>query len=100
MTSTNTPTLETLHKNADQIRANGATALYMFGSAAREELREDSDVDLFLDYEPDGSFTFVEWARLEEHLKRILGRDVDLMTRYSLHPRLKEGIERSSIQVF
>lgn len=77
MTSTTTQTLETLPANAERIRAFGATALYMFGSAVRDELREDSDVDLFLDYEPDGSFTFVEWSRLEEYLE-ILGRDVDV----------------------
>lgn len=100
MTSSKTQTLETLRSNAEQIRAFGATALYMFGSAARDELNDDSDVDLFLDYEPNGSFTFVEWARLEEYLKEVLGRDVDLLTRNSLHPMLKANIERSSIRVF
>ena len=93
-------TLRSLRQNADEIRRYGATAMFLFGSTARNQTRPDSDVDLFIDYNPDGSFTFVQWSRLEEYLGQLLGRDVDLMTRNSLHPRLKERIERSSIQVF
>ena len=93
-------TLDALRRNADAIRRYGATALYVFGSAARDELGPNSDVDMFIDYELDGSFTFVEWARLEEYLKEVLGRNVDVMTRASLHPRLKSRIEQSSIRVF
>jgi predicted nucleotidyltransferase len=55
---------------------------------------------MFIDYDADGSFTFVEWSRLEEFLEQLLKRDVDLMTRASLHPRLKQQIESSSIKVF
>ena len=92
-------TIEILLGNADAIKALGATALFLFGSAARDEMGPDSDVDVFIDYEPDGSFTFVEWSRLEELLANRLGRDVDVLTRASLHPRLKSRIEMSSIQV-
>ena len=95
-----TETLETLRNHAEVIRGYGAKALYVFGSAARDEMRPDSDIDLFIDFDPDGSFTFVEWSRLEEYLEALLGRDVDLMTRGSLHPRLKSRIEQSSIRVF
>ena len=92
--------IDVLRRNAAAIKACGATALFVFGSAARDEMSPDSDVDLFIDYAPDGSFTFVEWGKLEELLSQRLGRDVDLLTRASLHPRLKSRIEKSSIQVF
>ncbi len=95
-----TETLETLRRHADEIKAFGATSLYVFGSAARDAMGPDSDVDVFIDYRSDGSFTFVQWARLEEYLEALLGRDVDVLTRRSLHPRLKERIEQSSIQIY
>jgi predicted nucleotidyltransferase len=92
--------LRSLRDHADDIRSFGARSLYLFGSAARDEMGPGSDVDMFIDYDPDGSFTFVEWARLEEFLQQLLKRDVDLMTRASLHPRLKRQIESASIKVF
>jgi uncharacterized protein len=93
-------TLAILSKNADAIRSYGATALHLFGSAARDEMRADSDIDLFIDYVPDGSFTFVELIGLQEFLAAQLQRDVDLTTRAGLHPRLKERIVQSSVRVF
>ena len=93
-------TLAILAMHADAIRAYGATALHLFGSAARDEMHADSDVDLFIDYNPDGSFTFVELIGLQEFLAAQLRRDVDLTTRAGLHPRLRERIEKSSVRVF
>src|SRR5439155_25646179 len=37
---------------AEAIKARGATSLYLFGSAVRDEARADSDLDLFIDYDP------------------------------------------------
>ena len=45
-------TIEILLGNADAIKALGATALFLFGSAARDEMGPDSDVDVFIDYGP------------------------------------------------
>lgn len=97
---TKSETIEVLRSNAEQIRALGATALYLFGSAARDEMSDDSDVDVFIDYDPASNFSFVELIRLQELLERNLKRDVDLTTRKGLHPGLKAEIERSSIRVF
>jgi Nucleotidyltransferase domain len=41
-----------IRSRAGEIRALGASALFLFGSAARDELREDSDIDVFIDREP------------------------------------------------
>lgn len=92
-------TIAIIRSNADAIRKLGATALYLFGSAARDEMSPDSDVDVFIDYEPDGSFTFVELIDLGDLLQMSLGREVDVTTRDGLHPRLKQRIERSSLRI-
>jgi hypothetical protein len=91
--------ISSLRTRAADIRAFGATSLYLFGSAARGEARDDSDVDLFIDYDPD-RFSFVELIRLRERLSQILGRSADLTTREGLHPLLRQDIEAESIKVF
>ncbi len=92
--------LETLQRNAETLRALGATALFMFGSAARDEIGPDSDIDLFIDYDRETDFDLIAQVRLQQRLRVMLDREVDLITRGGLHPRLKSEIEHSSIQVF
>ncbi len=41
---------------ADAVKARGATSLYLFGSAARDEAKADSDLDMFIDYDPKRKF--------------------------------------------
>jgi predicted nucleotidyltransferase len=88
-----------LRHQAPDIRALGATSLYLFGSAARGEERDDSDVDLFIDYDPE-QFSFVELIRLRERLTHLLGRPADLTTRDGLHPMLRREIEAEAVKVF
>ena len=97
---TRNETIQALAGSADQMRKLGATGLYLFGSAARDELRPDSDIDMFIDYDPDSDFSFVELVRLQQLAEAKLQREVDLTTRDGLHPMLREAIERSSIKVF
>ena len=88
-----------LRNQAPDIRSFGATSLYLFGSAARGEASDDSDVDLFVDYDPE-RFSFVELIRLRERLSHILGRPADLTTREGLHPMLRPQIEAEAVKVF
>jgi uncharacterized protein len=91
--------LALLRDQAADIRALGATSLYLFGSAARGEATETSDVDLFIDYDPD-RFSFVELVRMRERLSHVLGRPADVTTREGLHPLLRTDIEAEAIKVF
>jgi uncharacterized protein len=84
---------------APDIRSLGATSLYLFRSAARGQASPDSDVDLFVDYDPE-HFSFVELIRLRERLSHILGRPADLTTRESLHPMLGPQIAVEAVKVF
>lgn len=62
----------------------GATHVRIFGSAARGDDREDSDVDVLVDL--DGSVGLVGLVALEQELGRILGRAVDVVPARSLKP--------------
>ncbi len=77
--------------------AFGVRALYLFGSVARGTARQASDVDLLVDFE--GPASFDAFMGLKLFLEDLLGRDVDLVTRRALKPRLREPIEREALRV-
>jgi len=92
--------IETLKRQAEAIRALGATSLYLFGSVARDEAGPDSDLDLFIDYDPESRFNAFDLVGIKLFLEDELDLDVDITTRDSLHPILKNRIESSALQVF
>jgi predicted nucleotidyltransferase len=73
--------------------------LYLLGSTARGEARDDSDIDLFFDYEK-GQFGLFELMDVKDFATTLLGRKADIMTRDSLHKMLRPAIEASAMRVF
>ena len=61
--------------------------LALFGTARREDFRPDSDVDLLVSFLPDARVTLFDMARMQDELKEIFGRNVDLVS--------KRGLENS-----
>ena len=88
-----------LKQHEAELRRLGVEHLYLFGSTARGEAREDSDIDLFFDYER-GKLGLFELMDVKEETTRILGRKADIMTRDSLHKVLRSRIEAAALQVF
>lgn len=88
-----------IRQNSDAIRALGAGSLYLYGSHARDEADADSDVDVFVDRDPEKRFGFIELTELEFLLRDILGTEVDVSTRTGLHPLLSDEIEQSAVKV-
>lgn len=83
-----------------EIRALGATALYLYGSYARDEARADSDVDIFIDKDPARPFGFDAFMDIYFKLKETLGTDVGYTTREGLVDFYRPDIEREAIRVF
>ena len=88
-----------LRAHEAELRRLGVEHLYLFGSVARGDARGDSDVDLFFDH-PVGSLGLFELMDVKETAARILRRKTDIITRRSLHPVLRAGIEASARRVF
>jgi len=88
-----------LRTNADAFRRFGVTRLYLYGSAARNEAGDSSDIDLFADVDY-ARFGFVPYMELRDFLKILFQREVDITTRNALHPDLKSRILSSAIKVF
>jgi|SRR5580700_2444435 predicted nucleotidyltransferase len=89
-----------LKDRASTIRAMGATSLYVFGSTTRDEAQPNSDLDVFIDYDPDSRFNAFDLVGIKQYLEDELRIPVDLTTRDGLHPMLKADIERSAVRVF
>ncbi len=75
----------------------GVKWLALFGSAARNELRPDSDVDVLVAF--DGPATFDGYFGLKEYLEAQLGRPVDLVTDKGLRKEIRPNVEREAIRV-
>jgi uncharacterized protein len=89
-----------LRRRAKEIRARGATSLYLFGSVAHDQAKLASDLDLFIDYDPDSRFYAFDSVGIKQYLERVLGVPVDITTRDGLHPMLRPDIEQSALRVF
>ncbi|MGH3483428.1 MAG: nucleotidyltransferase family protein [Nocardioidaceae bacterium] len=69
----------------------GVAELLVFGSAARDDLHHDSDIDVLYTLRP-GSRLGWNIEQLSDELTELFGRPVDLVSRQALHPRLKEAV--------
>lgn len=85
--------------DSERLRGLGIGALYLFGSTARDEAAESSDVDLFFDPAHDGLSLF-DVMEARDRISALLQRPVDVMTRSSLHPYLRARIEAEAIRIF
>ena len=73
-------------------RHYGLRELSVFGSAARGEMRPDSDVDLLVDFFPDARPGLLGLSALTRELSALLGRRVDLAVKPALKPRIRSSI--------
>ncbi|MBP9152607.1 MAG: nucleotidyltransferase domain-containing protein [Flavobacteriales bacterium] len=83
-------------------RKFGAERAYVFGSAAKNQMTADSDVDFLFSFPKD--MDYIKYAdnyfALADALEKLLGRKVDLVAEKTLHnPYLIESINESKVQL-
>lgn len=89
--------LRILKGHRSDLERMGVKSLALFGSAVRGEAREDSDVDLLVEFQrPVGLFEFID---LKGYLEDLLGCRVDLGTSASLRPQLRDAVLREAVYV-
>jgi uncharacterized protein len=70
--------------------------LSLFGSAARGEMRPDSDIDLLVEFLPGAHIDLVDHARLMLDLSYLLGKKVDLVSKNGLKPLIRDSVLREA----
>ena len=73
-------------------RTNHIARLALFGSALRDELRPDSDIDLLVQFEPGSVPGLMGLAKIELSLTDMLGRKVDLRTPTELSRYFRDDV--------
>lgn len=82
------------------LRARGVTALFLFGSTARDEAGDASDVDLLFEHDPRSRFSLFTQATVADELSERLGTKVDLIALDGLKAPFRQRVSREMVQVF
>jgi len=86
--------LATIEENRDAIRGYGVRRLALFGSFARGEETQKSDLDLLVEFE---TKTFDAYMDLKAFLEELCGREVDLVLADAIKARLRPHIMKELI---
>ncbi len=71
---------------------NQISTLSLFGSAAKGDFTDKSDIDLLVEFESDAKIGFLALARMQRELTDLFQRPVDLVPRNGLKPIIREQI--------
>lgn len=90
--------IDIIRKHSSELQEQfGITSMRLFGSVARNEHREGSDVDLFVTMPP----KFFNYIQAVQYLEQLLGCHVDMIQDHkNLRPFFREQIEQDGIDIF
>ena len=88
--------LRKIRENREKIRSFGIKRIGVFGSFVRGEEKEESDIDIIVEFE-EGKKNFNNFINLAFFLEKLFGRKVDLVTLESISPYIKPYIEKEVI---
>ncbi len=87
-----------LRNHCDELHDDfGVRSLSVYGSVARGDASDTSDVDLLVEFDRPAGFFQLE--RLQAHLESLLGCDVDVSTAASLRNAIRQRVAAEAIRV-
>ncbi len=90
--------IDTLRQHKEKMRKKyGVKSIGIFGSYVRGEQREDSDLDILIEFER--PVDFFEFLELEEYLENILKVKVDLVLKKTLKPEIAKYVLNEVVYV-
>ena len=92
--------LRRLRSDADGLATLGIRHASVFGSLVNGSLRSDSDIDVLVDVAPHRRLSLLNLGAIQQRLSALLGREVDLAIRNSLHPSLRDRILKEEVVAF
>ena len=85
---------------ADYFKAQPVLKAWLFGSYSRGEEREDSDVDILVNYDRSQPIGLLRIASMMVDLEKKLNRPVDIVEEQGLMPFARESVERDRILIY
>jgi hypothetical protein len=79
------------------LRQHGVVRASVFGSFAKNEAKDESDLDLLIEF--GDKKTLLDMVALRIDLEQELDRKVDLLTFRSLHPLIKDSVLREQVAI-
>ncbi len=92
--------LKTLREHQMELRHVGVTHVAIFGSFARGQANEESDVDVMLDIDPQRRMGIYEFVGIGCFLEDVLHRRVDIVERKAASRKIGAVIEREAVTAF
>jgi len=85
---------------AELCRRYRVKELSVFGSAAHGDMRDDSDIDIMVEFEPGARIGLLKFEALSEELEILLARKVDLVTKRGLKPWIRPHVLKEARIVY
>ena len=85
---------------AEVCRRYGVHELSLFGSAARGEMRPESDIDVMVEFEPGVRTGLIKFESLVGELESLAGRRVDLVTKRGLKPWVRPQVLKDARVIY
>jgi predicted nucleotidyltransferase len=89
-----------LRETAPALRAEGVTKLAIFGSRARGDARDDSDIDVLIEVDPDAKFSLLNLSGVGLICEEATGLETQVSMRRSVDTRMAERIADDLVEVF
>ncbi len=89
-----------LGRNREKLRGFDVRHIAVFGSTARNQATQHSDVDLLVEFEPGAAVGLFTFVRLQDFLADVMGTRIDLATPAALRPEMRDDIVAEAVRAF
>ncbi len=100
MTDTLIEALELLSRHREDLQTLVVLHAAVFGSVARGEASEESDVDILVELDPARPLDLFDYARVRLFVEELFGGKADVVNRRAIKPPLRDPILRDAIEAF
>jgi predicted nucleotidyltransferase len=85
---------------AEMCRRYHVKELALFGSAVRDEMGPDSDIDILVEFEPGVRVGLIKFESFVDELESLSGRRIDLVTKRGLKPWVRPGVLKDARVIY